>query len=190
MYATVKAPAEAAIRSILTGTPKQLEIAVTRTKQNTEVISNRDTNTTPSKAFSRSILSRLPQPRLRRAARIPNRQTLSLSPPYRARQTPFLIVSPKRLKIAVSYRKQNTEVISNHIKIGHFRNAIENLCRRFGQQFDERQNRGQDARATNENEASSDSGQEKVGGAAEGLGPKGLTSEEVSYIRWRSRQAG
>jgi hypothetical protein len=108
----------------LTGTPKQLEIAVTRTKQNTEVISNRDTNTTPSNAFSRSTLTGLSQRQLSRAAPIPNQQTLSLSPPYRARQTPFLIVTPKRLEIAVTHRKQNIEVISNRNKIGHLRNAI------------------------------------------------------------------
>jgi hypothetical protein len=124
----------------LTGTPKQLEIAVTRTKQNTEVISNRDTNTTPPNAIrpsiaglvgapsaSRSGRDRRAEPshhRLSHGAPIPNQQIPSLSLPYRARHTPFLIVSPKRLKIAVTFRKQNTEVISNRIKIGHSRNAL------------------------------------------------------------------
>jgi len=103
----------------LTGTPKQLEIAATRTKQNTEVISNRDTNTTLSSALSRLILAGLSQRRLSRAAPIPNQQTLSLSSPNRARHTPFLIVISKRLEIAVTHRKQNTAVISNRIKIDH-----------------------------------------------------------------------
>jgi hypothetical protein len=48
-------------------------------------------------------------------------------------------VSPKRLKIAVTFRKQNTEVISNRIKIGHSRNALV-AC--------ESQKRRQDAGAT------------------------------------------
>jgi hypothetical protein len=48
-------------------------------------------------------------------------------------------VSPKRLKIAVTLRKQNTEVISNRIKIGHSRNALV-AC--------ESQKRRQDAGAT------------------------------------------
>jgi hypothetical protein len=77
MYATVKAPAEAAIRPILTGTPKQLEIAPTYTKQSTEVISNRDTNTTPSNALRRLTLAGLSQRRFSRAAPIPSRNTLN-----------------------------------------------------------------------------------------------------------------
>jgi hypothetical protein len=184
MYATVKQPAEAAIRPTLTGTPKQLEITVTHRKQNVELISNRDTNTTPSNALNRPILSGLSQRRLSRAP-ISNQQSHSPSLPFRARHTPFLIVSPKRLEIAVSHRKQNTEVISNRMKIDPLPNAIERLCGRLAQEYDERQNRGQDSRATNGNAASSDSGQEKVGvrRGRRGKGQKGLTSEEVSYIR-------
>jgi hypothetical protein len=136
----------------LTETPKQLEIAVTHTKQNTEVISNRDTNTTPSNAIrplivgladapsaSRSGRNRragLSHHHLSRTALMPNQQTPSLSSPYRARRTPFLIVSPKRLKIAVSQRKQNTEVISNRIKIGHSRNAVVDRARVEGRRKD------------------------------------------------------
>jgi hypothetical protein len=41
----------------LTGTPKQLEIAATRSKQTTEVIPNRDKNTTPPSAIRRSTCS-------------------------------------------------------------------------------------------------------------------------------------
>ncbi len=147
MYTTVKQPAGAAIRPILTGTPKQLEIAVTHRKQNVELISNRDTNTTPSNAFSRSNLAGFSQRRPSRAP-ISNQQSLSPSLPFRARHTPFLIVSPKRLEIAVSHRKQNTEVISNRMKIDPFRNVIERLCGRSAQECNERQNREQDARAT------------------------------------------
>jgi len=123
MYATVKAPAEAAIRPILTGTPKQLEIAPTYTKQSTEVISNRDTNTTPSNALRRLTLAGLSQRRFSRAAPIPSRRPLSLSLRFRARQTPFLIVSPKRLKFAVTHTKQKTEIISNRMKITTFTEA-------------------------------------------------------------------
>jgi len=124
----------------LTGTPKQLEIVATRTKQNTEVVSNRDTNTTPSNAICPLIVRLAGAPSASRSGRdtqaglshhhfsgatlITNQQTLSLSSPYRARQTPFLIVNPKRLKIAVTQRKQITEVISNRNKIGHFQNAV------------------------------------------------------------------
>jgi hypothetical protein len=124
----------------LTGTPKQLEIAVTHTKQNTEVTSNLDTNTTPSNAIRPSIVRLAGAPsasqsgrdtraglshhHFSRTAPVPNQQTLLFSPPNRARRTPFLIVSSKRLKIAVSQRKQNTEVISNRIKNGHSRNAV------------------------------------------------------------------
>jgi hypothetical protein len=124
----------------LTGTPKQLEIAVTRTKQNTAVISNRDTNTTPPNAICPLIVGLAGAPSASRsgrhrraglshlhlssAASIHNPQTPSLSPSYRARHTPFLIVSPKRLRIAVSQGKQNTDVISNRIKNGHSRNAL------------------------------------------------------------------
>jgi hypothetical protein len=117
MYGTVMMPAKAAIRQILTGTPKPLGIALTHTKQSTEGNSNRDTNTIPSNAFRRSTLAGLSQRRLSRAAPIPNRQLLSLPPRFRARQTPFLIVRPKRLKFAVTHTKQNTEVTSNRMKI-------------------------------------------------------------------------
>ena len=124
----------------LTGTPKQLEIGVNRTKQNTAVISNRDTNTTPSNAIRPSIVGLAGAPSASRSGRdtragfshhhvtrgtpIAGPQTPSLSSPYRARQTPFLIVSPKRLKIAVTRRKQNTKAISNRNKIGHSRNGV------------------------------------------------------------------
>jgi hypothetical protein len=114
----------------LIGTPKQLEIGVNRTKRNTAVISNRDKNTTPSNAIcplieglaggpsaSRSGRHRRPglsHHHLSSASPIPIQKTLSLSSASRARHTPFLIVNPKRLKIAVSQRKQNTEVISGN----------------------------------------------------------------------------
>ena len=120
--------------------PKQLEIAATRTKQSTAVISNRDTNTTPPNAIrplivglagapsaSRSVRDtrvRFPRRQLSRAASLPNHQTRSLATPNRARHTPFSNRESKRLEIAVSQRKQNTELISNRIKIGHSRNAV------------------------------------------------------------------
>jgi hypothetical protein len=124
----------------LTGTPKQLEIVATHTKQDTEVISNRDTNTTPSNAICPLIVGLAGAPSASRSGRnrraglshhhlsnaspIPNQQTLSFSPPNRARLTPFLIVNPKRLEIAVTQRKQNMEVISNRNKIVHSRNGV------------------------------------------------------------------
>jgi hypothetical protein len=117
MYATVKARADAAIRPILTGTPKQLEIAVTHTKQNIEAISNRDTNSTTSNAFRGSNLAGSSQRRIYRAAPTANPQPPQQSLRFRARLTPFLIVSPKRLKFAVTHTKQKTEVISNRMKI-------------------------------------------------------------------------
>jgi DNA end-binding protein Ku len=150
IYATVKVPAEVAIRPILSGTPKQLEIAVTRTKQNTEVISNRDTNTTPSNALGGCGKS---QNRRHDCVYAFSRKLFSqsnlagLSQRHRARHTAFLIVSPKRLEIAVSQRKQNTEVISNRMKIDPLLNATERLCEHFAQECDEGQDREQDARA-------------------------------------------
>ncbi len=120
------------MRSILIGTPKQLEIALTRTKQNTAVISNRDTNTTPPNAIRASLVGLAGAPsasrsgrerrvgfsqhQLSRATRIPNQQTPSLSPPSRVIQTPFLIGTPKRLKITATPRKQSSRATSNRYK--------------------------------------------------------------------------
>jgi hypothetical protein len=42
-HGAVNGTAGAVMHSILTGTPKQLEIAVNHRKQNMEVVSNRDT---------------------------------------------------------------------------------------------------------------------------------------------------
>ncbi len=116
----------------LIGTPKQLEIAVTLGKQNTAVVSNRDTNTTPSNAIRPSLVGLAGAPSasrsgrdrragfsqraLSRAARKPNQQTFSPSPQSRARQTPFLIGTPKRLKIAATPTKQSSRSISNRYK--------------------------------------------------------------------------
>jgi hypothetical protein len=53
-------PSVAVKGQFLTGTPKQLEIHVTHTKQNTEVVSNRDTNTTPPNAIEGIRTARAP----------------------------------------------------------------------------------------------------------------------------------
>jgi hypothetical protein len=44
--------------------------------------------------------------------------------PERRGEGPILIVSPKRLKIAVSQTKQTTEAVSNRIKIDPLREAF------------------------------------------------------------------
>jgi len=60
IYGTVKTPAIAALRPILIDTAKRLEIAATRSKQNTEAISNRYKITNPSNAI---CLAEKPVPR-------------------------------------------------------------------------------------------------------------------------------
>ncbi len=53
-------PNESLFTVFLTGTPKQLEIAVTHTKQTTEAVSNRDKNTTAPDAIGGTGTARAP----------------------------------------------------------------------------------------------------------------------------------
>jgi hypothetical protein len=50
----------------------------------------------------------------------------------KAARVPFLIDSPKRLKIAVNHRKQGVEVISNRMKIGGSPSRENSAVRRAG----------------------------------------------------------
>ena len=98
-------------RPPLIGTPELLEIAATHSKQTTDVISNRNKNTT----FASGIfVGRAFRPGSRRApdpGPLPPEATHSMK-----RAAAFLIGTPIRLEIAVIHSKQTTEVISNRNK--------------------------------------------------------------------------
>jgi uncharacterized protein YecE (DUF72 family) len=102
---------------------KLLEITATQTKQTTETISNRYKIATPHRAMSG---------RLRRAGILPAFLTFSPSKKicniplrFQTTRSPFLIGTPKRLEIAVTLTKQNTEGISNRDKIRPLGKAVQ-----------------------------------------------------------------
>jgi len=89
---------------------KRLEIAVTPRKQSSQLISNRIKTDPPQNAFGRSSLSR----------RAPH---FSIFPLPFSVPTAFRIATSKRLKIAVTPRKQSSPLISNRYKKGGSKNA-------------------------------------------------------------------
>jgi hypothetical protein len=95
----------------LIDSPKRLKIAATPRKQSSRFISNRIKTDPPQNAFTRISLSRL----------APH---FSIFPLLFSTPTPFLIDSPKRLKIAATPRKQSSRLISNRIKTDPFQNAF------------------------------------------------------------------
>jgi hypothetical protein len=95
----------------LIDSPKRLKIAATLRKQSSRLISNRIKTDPSQNAFTRTSLSRL-------AAHF------SIFPRPFFIPAPFLIDSPKRLKIAATPRKQSSRLISNRIKTDPFQNAF------------------------------------------------------------------
>ncbi len=107
--------------------------------------------------------------------------------------TVFLIATPKLLEIAVSHTKQNTEAISNRYKNGHLHNAIELRATNFKNVGGTPALRKKRPCAHVARVSCPDEGRVRPeafefseglndGGAENTIGPKSLTSEEVSYI--------
>ena len=100
----------------LIDSPKRLKIPATPRKQSSRLISNRIKTDPSQNAFTRTSLSRL-------AAHF------SIFPRPFFIPTPFLIDSPKRLKIAATPRKQSSRLNSNRIKTDPPQNALARISR-------------------------------------------------------------
>ncbi len=98
-------------RAVLIGTPQLLEIAVTQSKQTTNVISNRNKNTTFASGI---VVRRTFRPGSRRDADPGPSRPEAIHSTKRA--AAFLIGTPIRLEIAATHSKETTEVISNRNK--------------------------------------------------------------------------
>ena len=124
------------VSTFLTGTPKQLEITVTPSKQNTESLPNRDTNTTAPDWIRGATVGLAGR---RAGLSLVARDLPAMRPLAGANRslfTSFLIVTPKRLEIDVTHTKQTAEPISNRNKMSHFVIADLTVSLPFASTFD------------------------------------------------------